>query len=288
VPISQTANAAATAALKRLVDAPTTDFIYSSLSFFGKRNGGEIAGAWLVSALGELNIAATAVRQALFRMERAGSLTSRRVGRVKWYAPTTSTNTILAAGGQRVREQAERPWDGKWTAVVIPRGTDPRERQLLRDVLLVYGFGRARSGVYLHPRDHSGDVTRSVEALALRDEIVVYRAERVGGRSDEATVRELWDLQAIGRRYRTFVRRFASIADEDPAHWTTREAFGLRFAYMFDFFRISWDDPGLPSSFLPDDWAGFEARKIAQTLSGALRKGALEFADEIEATAASR
>ncbi len=282
------ATAASDAALKRLRDAPTTDFFYSSLSFFGKRNGGELAGAWLVRALGELGIPTTAVRQALFRMERAGSLVSRRVGRVKWYAPAGTTNTILAAGGQRVREETDRSWDGKWTMVIVPRGTDARERQLLRDVLLVYGFARVRAGVYLHPRDHSGDISKSIESLKLRDEVLVYRAQRAGGRGDEASVRELWDLQALGRRYRTFVRRFEPIANEDPVRWTSREAFGLRFAYMFEFFRISWDDPGLPSAFLPDDWAGTEARKIAQTLSAALRKGALEFADEIQATATTR
>jgi phenylacetic acid degradation operon negative regulatory protein len=115
----------------------------------------------------------------------------------------------------------------------------------------------------------------------------------VGGGDDRALVRELWDLAALGARYRAFVRRYAPLARSTAQGWsrTPADAFAVRFAYMFDIFRITWDDPSLPAEFLPEGWLGGEARAIAQTLGDRLREAALAFAESVSpplATARAR
>lgn len=138
----------------RLRAAPTTDFLYSSLSFLRGRFGNAVPGTWFVAALGEIGVDPQAVRQALFRMVRSGALVTRRAGRVNWYQPTPTTVAILDAGGARTREAINDSWDGQWTLVHLRLADRERQaRDRLRDVLLVHGFGRLRSGVYVHPGD---------------------------------------------------------------------------------------------------------------------------------------
>jgi phenylacetic acid degradation operon negative regulatory protein len=261
--------------------APTTDFLYSSLSFVRGRFGNGVPGTWFVAALGEIGVDPQAVRQSLFRMVRSGVLVARRAGRVKWYEPTPTTVAILDAGGARTREAVSDRWDGQWTLVHLRLDEREREaRDRLRDVLLVHGFGRLRSGVYIHPRDTLKLVLDAAEGAGVAKRVAVFRGERHGPPDDEELIRELWDLPALEARYRRFMRRFEPVLDRQHP-WSPKQSFALRFAYMFELFRITWDDPGLPSRFLPTDWAGRDARDLGERLRTALRAKALQFASEV-------
>jgi phenylacetic acid degradation operon negative regulatory protein len=265
-----------------LSNAVTSDFVYSSLSFFARRRGGELPGSWFVASLAPFQIDEHAIRQTLFRMERNGALLARRDGRTKWYRPSPSTQAILDAGVARVAEPAEAGWDHCWTVVHFRLGSDERElRDRLRDVLRVEGFGSLGPGLYVHPRDRTARLLAAVERLGVAPQFNVFRGNHVAGMDNEKLVRELWDLPAIARRYRRFIRRFAPLAASRTARLSTCDAFGLRFAFMFEFFRITWDDPSLPAELLPAQWPGEEARAIADRLMRTLLPGAIAFGDEI-------
>lgn len=270
------------AILSSLKSATTGDFIYSSMSFFASQRGGKLPGLWFVEALGEIGIDEQAVRQTLFRLERSGVLISTREGRQKWYRASPATEQIMSAGRQRVSEPVEKEWDGQWSLVHFRVGEDDREqRNRLRDVLLVEGFGLLGPGLYIHARDRTARVITSAKELGLSDRVNVFRGPHVAGPEAKRLVHDLWDLAAIAARYRKFLRRFEPVAIRRPAAFTPREAFGLRFAFMFEFFRITWDDPALPSSLLPHDWPAERARRVADKLMRGLLPGAVEFADQV-------
>jgi phenylacetic acid degradation operon negative regulatory protein len=268
--------------LSSISAAPTSDFVYSSLSFFGRQRGGELPGRWFVEALGALGVEEQAVRQTLFRMEASHALLARREGRIKWYRPSPTTQAVLDAGVARVRTPAEDAWDGAWTLVHFRLGEQERERRdRVRDVLLVEGFGTLGPGLYIHPRDRTERLLVAAEALGLRHELNVFRGVHVAGMDDPRLVLSLWDIPALAGRYRRFLRRFAPVARVAVRDLSPREAFGLRFACMFEIFRISWDDPSLPSSLLPAEWPGEEARVLAARLIESLLPGAMAFGDEV-------
>jgi len=268
----------------RLVEAPTSDFVYSSLSFMRDRFPHGIPGTWFVDALGEIGVDARAVRQTLLRMTKTGVLRAVRTGRTNTYAPMPATWSILDAGRARVSEAVTDEWDEQWTIVHLRFEDGDREaRDRLRDVMLVHGFGRLRSGVYLHPRDRVELVLDAATSLDSTRSVSVFRGHRCGPPADVELTRELWDVAALAARYRSFIQRFTPIARASARHWTDRQAFALRFAYMFELFRITWDDPSLPARFLPDDWPAPDARELAEKLRGQLRPGALAFANEIAA-----
>jgi phenylacetic acid degradation operon negative regulatory protein len=268
------------AIVSSVADAPTSDFVYSSLSFYGRRRGGELPGTWFVEALGALGIDERRVRQTLYRMEHAGALLSRRAGRVKWYRASPTTAAILDAGVARVALPADEAWDGQWTLVHYRVGEAARDkRDRIRDVLLVEGFGSLGPGLYAHPRDRTARLLAAAAELGLRDRLQVFRGTHVAGTDDRRLVAETWDLGALARRYRAVLARFRIVADEPSARWAPMEAFALRFAFMFEFFRISWEDPSLPESLLPADWPGEEARAVADRLMHGLLPGAIAFGD---------
>jgi len=260
--------------------APTSDFIYSSLSAFAAPPlGGELPGFWFVGALGSLGIEEQAVRQTLFRLERRGVLLTRRAGRVKFYRPSPAAMAVLAAGQARVRQRVPRRWDGSWTLVHFRVGEEDRKaRDGLRDILLVEGFARLSPALYLHPRDRTKHLLTAAGRSGLADRIFVFRGERIAGPDDRRLVAALWDPGKSIRRYRAFIARFLPAAEAPARQRTERHAFALRFAVMFEFFRISWDDPGLPLSLVPPDWPGEEARALAWRLIQAVTPGARRYA----------
>jgi phenylacetic acid degradation operon negative regulatory protein len=260
--------------------------VYSSLSYFGRRRGGELPGTWFVEALGAVGVDERRVRQTLYRMEHAGALLTRRAGRVKWYRASATTAAILDAGVTRVADSADEAWDGQWTLVHYRVGEDARDkRDRIRDVLLVEGFGSLGPGLYAHPRDRTARLLAAASELGLRDRLNVFRGTHVAGLDHRRLVAETWDLGALARHYHAFLCRFRAVADAPPGRWLPREAFALRFAFMFEFFRISWGDPSLPASLLPPDWPGEEARAVADRLMGALLPAAITFGDQVLARA---
>jgi phenylacetic acid degradation operon negative regulatory protein len=257
----------------------TSDFVYSSLSFFGRDRGGALPGSWFVEALAPLGVGEAAVRQTLYRMERSGALSTERKGRLKLYAPTATTQAVLETGRARILEPPDPSWDGEWTVVHFrfpARESQIRDR--LRDVLMVDGFGQLDPGLYVHPGDRTARLTSAARDMGVSDRLFVVRGPRHPAGADERLVKELWDLAAVGARYNSFLSRFRRL---DAARVDPLQAFGLRFAVVFEFFRITWDDPSLPEGLLPEDWPGEDARRRAAELYRMLEPAATEFADTI-------
>lgn len=278
--------------LSSLGQAVTGDFIYSSLSFFGPRHGGELPGRWFVESIGSLGIEEQSIRQTLFRMERTGVLEARRVGRGKAYRASPATQVILDAGVSRVTEESATAWDGEWTLVHFRLGEEHREnRDRLRDLLQVEGYAALGPGMYIHPRDRTARLVATSRELGIADRINVFRGAHAFGMADARMVHELWDAASLANRYKKFIARYEAIAQRPSESWAPHEAFGVRFAFMFEFFRITWDDPGLPPELLPEDWPAERARGIADTLMTTLMPGALKYADQVfegTATASAR
>jgi phenylacetic acid degradation operon negative regulatory protein len=268
--------------LSRLRDAPTSDFIYSSLSFYGRHRGGALPGVWFVAALTPLGVEEGAIRQTMFRMERSGVLEARRAGRTKLYTATATTRAIIDAGLARIFEPPAAAWDGEWTLVHFRFDNDLRQaRDRIRDLLQVEGFAPLGPGLYTHPHDRTARVRQAVEELGLSSRLHVFRGRLDGSADDRSLVEELWNLAGLAKRYRAFLKSFTSLASMDVDRWTPAEAFALRFACVFRFFRIAWDDPELPLTLLPAGWPGGHARSLTRSLYEALQQRAIVFGDEI-------
>jgi phenylacetic acid degradation operon negative regulatory protein len=274
--------------LSTVTDAPVSYLIYSALSFYGDRRGGEVAGTWFVAALESLGVAPAAVRQTLFRMERDEELASRRVGRVKMYRASPYARAEIGAGVQKIFARPETNWDGYWTVVLTQFPTAMRlERERVRSIFQVEGFAPLGNGAYVHARDRAERLRRALGDLGVAEFVTAFRADKIHGVSDRDFAYAHWDLAQLGDEYADFLRRFEPLARQRAATIPLATQFGLRFAVVLAFLEVAWKDPELPLSMLPPRWAGAKARLLARRLYQRFLPGALAFGDSL-ATRARR
>ena len=268
--------------MSTLIEATTSDFIYSALSFYARRRQCSLPGTWFVEALAPYGIAAGALRQNLYRMEKAGALLTVRDGRRKRYSPSPTTQALMDAGLSRITRPAEEEWDQQWTLIHFGfTANDRRVRDLVRDVLQAEGFASLGPGLYIHPRDRARRVLDAMRELDLEKNVSAFRGRWIDDRGERDLVARLWDSAATATRYRAFIRRFRGVADQPADRWTDEQAFAIRFAVVFAFLRISWEDPELPPSLLNQDLGGTEARMLAQDLYERLTEAGLRYGDAV-------
>lgn len=260
---------------------PLSYFVYSSLSFFGRQTGGELPGTWFVRALSELGRDVAVVRQTLYRMERDGELEARKIGRVKFYRETGYSHAEIDAGLSRIFSPPPGEWDGQWTIVrlSLPAASQRVSRERAVALLAVLGFGLVGDDVYIHPRDTGEELIDALTASA-RPHVIVIRGVLANGAATPAMV-ATWRVPELARRYRRALARLRELERGIAKGVSDRDAFRYRFAVVFDFLGVAWDDPQLPLEVLPADWQGDAARELAARLYTRLVGPATRHAQQI-------
>jgi phenylacetic acid degradation operon negative regulatory protein len=274
-------NAVPRVAQEALAKATASELIYSSLSFYARRRGGELSGAWIVDALAELKVAPATTRKTLWRMEREGELLSRRTGRAKRYRATPLAWAEIETGADKILRPLERSWDGRWTVVAYAfEGSERVERERIRAVLNAEGFGSIGPGMFVHPRDRGGRIIAAADEQGLGARLEAFRGRRLSSGTDAEFVRCVWNLREPARRYRRFRKRYGPLTGRART-LPPPVAFALRFAVVLDYLAAAWSDPELPPRLLARDWPGPHARALAGALYRDLLPAALEHGDAI-------
>lgn len=258
---------------------PVSHYVYSSLAYFGTARGGELPGRWFVEALAVVGCDEDAVRQTLYRMEHSGELTSRREGRVKYYAPSGYASGEISAGTEKIFGAPE-PWDGRWTLVHARFEQGERiHRDRLLELLAMEGFATVAPGLHVHPRPLGERILAAIDAT-VRQRVFVIRGERIGGGPESQFISRHWDIPALALRYRKAIEGLEWLG-KDVSSCTDVEAFRRRFEVVMRFLSVASDDPNLPSRLLPDDWPGAKARELAAALYTRFLPGAIRFGDSV-------
>lgn len=276
-------------ALSTISNVPASYFVYSSFSFFGIQRNGELPGAWFVRALGDAGRTEATVRQTLYRMEREEELTTRRVGRVKFYAPSAYALAEISAGSQKIFAPVAREWDGQWTLVHVGLRTPAlaKHRERVVALLAVEGYARLDANTFAHPNAPVERLMNALDARA-RHGVTVVRGQ-LASVDTTATLVSHWRLGTLRQRYLRAISKLERLHRIAQQRLSDRDAFLLRFAVVFDHLRVAWDDPGLPPELLAADWPAERARKLAADLYERLLPAAIRYADALldEVTGAS-
>lgn len=261
---------------------PISYFVYSSLSFFGRQCGGELPGTWFVRAIGDAGRDLAAIRQTLYRMEAEEELVSRKVGRVKYYSASTYAHGEIDAGLERILGTPDEAWDKRWTFVHLGFGHMPLRRVARERVVAlmsVEGFAHLGGDVYVHPRDVGERIAKALSASA-RPHVAIVTGPLVNVAVEPSLV-ALWKIDTLGERYRAARGRLQALEADVRSGVSDRDAFVLRFAVVFEFLQVAWDDPRLPREVLPPDWPGDGARALAARLYRKLIPGATRYAQAL-------
>ena len=234
-----------------------------------------------------LGIGQSAVRSAVARLARQDWLVSRRAGNRSSYGLTEAGRRLIDEGTRRIYNPRVKPWDGTWCLLTY---SIPEARRAARDrirrQLAWLGFGALGGGTYVSPRSVEADAIALVRAHGAGRFARIFTARLSASGDDADLVRQCWDLDVIGRRYRAFIAHYEPMQRRDVRReragtLTDADAFSMRFGLTHDFRRFPFIDPDVPRELLPAAWPGFRARRLFEEYHALLSTGALRFFDGV-------
>jgi phenylacetic acid degradation operon negative regulatory protein len=234
-------------------------------------------GLWLgnlIELVAPFGINERQVRTSVLRLSREDWLSARQIGRRSYSELTEAGRQRIRDSGRRIYAGPRTVWDGRWHLVLTGLGEigeGPRAR--LRKELRWLGFGALGPNIFAHPQADLEALRNVLEALGLRDEVVVMqgRNEALGGIvPSHALLGRAFDLSELAGAYDGFVRRFAPFRDVARTGPAPDLAFRLRILMSHEFRRVRLRDPALPDELLPRGWVGGQAWTLARDLYEAL------------------
>jgi len=225
-------------------------------------HGGAVMLGGLIDLLAPFGVNERLVRTSVFRLAREGWLKAKPIGRESLYRLTADGARRFRQAYRRIYAPADDAWNESWE-IVIADGPSGAKRRALKQELQWDGFGAFDPGVFARPAGTASAVPRIAAALEAENEITVFRARddpALGGRTLASRVPDAWDLIALARHYREFLRRFGNVIDRfrmaDKATLDPAQAFIVRTLLIHAYRRALLRDPQLPGALLPLDWPG--------------------------------
>ena len=209
-------------------------------------------------------------RSALVRMAKDGWFEVEKVGRRNRYLLTKWGESVLRQGDLRIFEQAVEDWDGRWHLLTYSL---PENKRVLRHNLVQQlswlGFGRISRGTWLSPYDRREPLRQALKAPETNQYLHFFSGAYLGNTEIDQLIKQCWNFAEVAQAYERFIKDYEPvltglIKSSEPL--TAEETFKNRFWLSYDFLPLLRIDPNLPQRFLPQEWAGFKARKLYSDL----------------------
>ena len=226
----------------------------------------------LIELLRPCGINERLVRTSVFRLVKEGWLEARRNGRESSYELTPSGRRRFSYAYARVYARAQEAWEGDWTLVLLrAEELSPERRQQLRQELEWQGLRQLAPQLYAHPRIQPGPLAELLERMGARKQVVSFAkatTDQIGCGDFQTLIHERWNLVAVAKNYRRFLRNFGRMKDllrRSPG-LLPQQWFSVRILMIHAFRRAVLHDPLLPEELLPKPWIGNEAYNLAREL----------------------
>lgn len=243
---------------------------------FVRKHGGWISIAHLIVLMEELGVDGQAVRSAISRLKKSGTLVQERRG----YRLSPEVEPVFDEGDRRIfgHLQPARLQDGWVMAVFSVPESERAHRHQLRARLTWLGFGNVSPGVWLAPARLLDDARRTLQRIGLADYVHLFTASYEAFADLGDAVSSWWDFPAIEQQYAEFTQTFRPMITQEiePA-----EAFRRYVPMLTQWRRLPYMDPGLPQELLPADWNAAAAREVFQELHAALAEPSMRFVAKV-------
>ena len=226
----------------------------------------------LIELLKPFGINERLVRTSVFRLVKEGWLEARRNGRESSYELTPSGRRWFSYAYARVYARVQEPWKGDWTLVLVrAEELSPERRQQLRQELEWQGLRQLAPQLYAHPRIQPGPLAELLERIGARKQVVSFanaNTDQIGCGDFQHFVNERWNLVAVAKHYRRFLRNFSRMNDllRSSPELLPQQWFSIRILMIHAFRRAVLHDPLLPEELVPKQWIGNEAYQLAREL----------------------
>jgi phenylacetic acid degradation operon negative regulatory protein len=258
--------------------------------------------AELIRLLDALEVDEAAARSALSRLKKREVLLSTRKGSSAAYLLNPAMEDVFAEGDERIfSPRRARPGD-RWLLAAFSVPESQRHlRHQIRRVLAGRGFGTVGPGLWIAPEFVYEHLRRELERERLLGYVELFAADLLGEQVAER-VGDWWDLDALTQLYAGFSAEFGPVlarwrdleramprdgdgdlggegaAQMPPDRSTDAQAFADDIRVLTAWRRLPYLDPGLPTEYLPPDWAGTAASELFTELHGCLAPAAARHA----------
>ncbi|NUU20695.1 MAG: PaaX family transcriptional regulator [Streptomycetaceae bacterium] len=250
---------------------------------FVRRCGGWVSIADLIKLMGELDVEAPAVRSAISRLKKRGTLVQERQTGTG-YRLSPAMGPVFDEGDRRIFSSLEpaRLADGWVIAVFSVPESERAHRHQLRSRLTWLGFGNASPGVWIAPARLLDDARATLTRTGLSDYVHLFAGDYAAFSDLRTTVSQWWDFQAIEDQYADFTGRYGSVVAELGGRAVDADqAFRSYVPMLTEWRRLPYLDPGLPTELLPDDWNAVEARRVFVALHERLAEPSLRHVERV-------
>ena len=235
---------------------PRMGLICFAFGAAGVPPGDQLAGPLLIRLLADLGLSEAASRSLLLRMRREGLLDSEPAGRQARYRLTPLVQAAQARLERQLR--GNRPeWTGTFNGVLfeVPeRRRDFRDR--LRRTAQLLGYATLRAGLLVATTDRWDELISLLPPPPAGSQLL-RTGITLSAQDSSRVAAELWDLEALARRYRAVLaearERTERAMASPPAPAAALTALA---AALLPVYEAAADDPDLPGELLPADWPG--------------------------------
>ena len=260
--------------------------IFTIYGAYSRSLGGWIAVSSLLALLREMNIEDNAVRSALSRLKRRGVLLSEAHNGFAGYALSDTARKAFDTGDARVLERRHPEEETRWILVAFSIPEKSRDlRYRLRSRLTGVGFGQVTGGLWIAPASLRADAELAIDTLGIHQYVHLFEADHLesdstgAGSTDEGSVQQWWDLDAIEKKYEQFIQAFSQLqqafeSGEEPV--SPENAFRNYTRILTAWRPLPYIDPGLPNSHLAPNWKGRTATELFFYFNDLLAESAQE------------
>ncbi|MDI2127587.1 PaaX family transcriptional regulator [Yinghuangia seranimata] len=246
--------------------------------------GGWISIADLITLMAELDVDGPAVRSAISRLKKRGTLVGeRRSG--TGYRLSPAMGPVFDEGDARIFGHLEpaRLEDGWVVAVFSVPESERAARHQLRSRLTWLGFGKVSPGVWVAPARLLDAARRTLTRVGLSDYVHLFAGDYAAFSELRGTVGEWWDFAAVEEQYARFTATYGPVAEalRTGDEVGPDDAFRGYVPMLTEWRRLPYLDPGLPSELLPDDWNAVEARQVFVRLHERLAPPSLRHVEKV-------
>lgn len=231
----------------------------------------------IVGLLTRIKISESATRATLFRLKNKGIINGLRKSKETLFTLADSGKTYLKEHFNRVVRMGKE-WDGKWLLFSFNIPEKKRNsRNILRRELFFLGFGRLHANLWISPYNLREDCEKIIERLEVKKHTAMFITDHVDDNPQDLAFR-VWDLGRSSKGYQRllekYIKQYAEFKKskfKDPSQCAL-EALVRLLKLKKEIVELGAKDPLLPKDLLPDNWVGYELRKIIAEYSRILQE----------------
>ncbi|MBN1523545.1 MAG: BlaI/MecI/CopY family transcriptional regulator [Spirochaetales bacterium] len=234
----------------------------------------------LIRLAAPLGIAENTVRTTLHRMQKKGTIASRREGRQAVYHFTNKAVKISGNVLKGFHTPDWSGWDNLWRGIIysVPETNKPL-RHRIRTKLALYRYRPLYPGFWIRPYKENDDDPNdwTDDTKTACSDIVVFTPETPFAKK---RIQELWQVEQVNRGMAGVCRQIQKEAAAAKSI-SPEEAFKRKIITGEKAVASLFSDPLLPDEYLPNDWNAVQLRILFQDFDAVMTKIAGPFISKI-------